>query len=63
MEQTKERVRCDQCQMLAINGRACHETGCPNSQAIWMDGQWFKGRLCNECGAYVPKDDPCCSEW
>lgn len=22
---------CDQCQVLSINGMACHETGCPNS--------------------------------
>ena len=22
---------CDQCEVLSINGLACHETGCPNS--------------------------------
>jgi hypothetical protein len=26
------RVHCDQCEMLAINGIACHEHGCPNSR-------------------------------
>lgn len=25
---------CDQCQVVRINGVACHETGCPNS---WKD--------------------------
>ena len=25
---------CDQCEVLRINGLACHETGCPNS---WLD--------------------------
>lgn len=24
------RVRCSQCQVMVINGLACHETGCPN---------------------------------
>jgi len=24
------RVQCSQCEALAINGVACHETGCPN---------------------------------
>lgn len=26
---------CDQCQMLAINGVNCHETGCPNRRKVW----------------------------
>ena len=26
----RARVGCSQCQALAINGVACHETGCPN---------------------------------
>jgi hypothetical protein len=25
------RVRCSQCEALAINGVPCHETGCPNT--------------------------------
>lgn len=28
-------VKCDQCQMLSINGIATHETGCPNSRKVW----------------------------
>ena len=26
-----KRVHCDSCEMLAINGVACHEIGCPKS--------------------------------
>lgn len=26
------RPRCSQCQVLVINGVACHETGCPNER-------------------------------
>ncbi len=29
------RLRCDSCEMLSINGMACHETGCPNSRKAW----------------------------
>lgn len=42
--------RCDSCEMLSINGVACHEIGCPDS---------WKGsvRECNECGReFVPAD-------
>jgi len=52
------RVHCDQCQMLVINGVACHETGCPNMGARWdVDaGVWikptgmFRLRLHSRCG-------------
>ena len=33
-------MSCDQCQMVAINGVATHETGCPNTP-----------RECDECGS------------
>jgi len=26
------RPRCSQCEVVVINGMACHETGCPNQQ-------------------------------
>lgn len=26
-------IRCDSCQMVSINGMACHETGCPGYRA------------------------------
>jgi hypothetical protein len=27
------RIRCDSCEMISINGMACHETGCPGARA------------------------------
>jgi hypothetical protein len=49
--------------MLAINGVACHETGCPNMGARWdrENDCWVKQRECFECGCPVDADDPCCS--
>jgi hypothetical protein len=32
---------CDQCQALMINGVYCHETGCPNTRKIKVDGEWI----------------------
>jgi len=59
----RQRVRCDQCEMLSINGTATHETGCPNQNSRWdADRQdWVKQRRCGECGMDVDADDPCCS--
>ena len=34
---------CDACEMLTINGLACHETGCPDA---WRDHD----RECDWCG-------------
>ena len=60
-----ERIRlyCDQCELLAINGVACHETGCPNQHARWdkASQEWIKTRECFECGYRVDADDPCCT--
>src|SRR5208282_2693965 len=58
-----ERISCNQCEMLMINGVPCHETGCPNMGARWdRDMQdWVKQRECFECGSTVDADDPCCS--
>lgn len=55
-------TKCDQCEMLSINGRACHETGCPNSGARWdeANGQWIKQRECRECGCTIDADSNCC---
>lgn len=58
-----ERLACDQCEMLSINGVPCHETGCPNMGARWdsESGEWVKQRECFDCGCTVDADDPCCS--
>ena len=56
-------MRCNQCEALMINGRFCHETGCPNTKARYdVDTDtWIKQRKCFDCGCYVDTDDPCCS--
>ena len=56
----RQRVTCDQCQMLSINGVACHETGCPNIGARWESGTWVKQRKCFDCGCTVDASEPCC---
>ena len=28
-------MHCDQCEMVSINGVACHEFGCPNRYKKW----------------------------
>lgn len=37
-------IKCNQCMMLSINGVACHETGCPNSNKQWSveDNDWIE---------------------
>jgi hypothetical protein len=62
-DEGRERLSCDQCEMLAINGVPCHERGCPNMGARWDSerGEWVKQRECFECGMDVDYDDPCCS--
>jgi hypothetical protein len=58
----KKRMRCDQCEMLSINGTGCHETGCPNSRSRYDEftGEWIKQRVCFPCGCTVDADDACC---
>jgi hypothetical protein len=42
--------QCDACQVLMINGRRCHETGCLEA---WRDHK----RECKWCGSeFVPED-------
>jgi len=55
------RIHCDQCQMLSINGHACHETGCPNSRKTWVPerGEWVRFVDCLNCGAEVEYGDTC----
>lgn len=57
-------VRCDQCEMLSINGRACHEMGCPNRDARWdaESGQWVRQYTCFECGCKADNGTVCCDE-
>lgn len=38
----EERMKCDRCEMLGINGVPCHETGCPNMRKVWVEGEWVE---------------------
>jgi hypothetical protein len=55
------RLRCDQCEMLSINGVACHETGCPNSGKTWMEDrqEWVRFVECFYCGCEVETGEEC----
>lgn len=55
-------MHCDQCEMLSINGRACHETECPNSRSRWDGERWIKQCECFECGCTSDVGEPCCTE-
>lgn len=58
-------MQCDQCQMLSINGVACHETGCPNTRKRWIEDrrQWVLFLKCFICGCEVEEKHTCsCQE-
>jgi hypothetical protein len=45
-----KRIRCDQCQLLRINGLVCHEIGCP---VAFRDEK----RVCKNCDrTFKPKE-------
>jgi hypothetical protein len=51
---------CDQCQMLSINGVACHETGCPNGKKTWIPERgWVLFLKCFNCGCDVEAGEHC----
>ena len=47
-------MKCNQCEMVSINGRACHESGCPNRNKVWDADteEWHTLFECRECGAH-----------
>ena len=49
---------CDQCQVVTINGVACHETGCPNWWKDPITGEALPW-VCFECDAnFIPEGMP-----
>ena len=54
-------MRCDQCEVLSINGVPCHETGCPNSRKTWIEerGEWVLFLECRECGSELEEGTAC----
>jgi hypothetical protein len=54
-----QKVKCDQCEMLRIQGIPCHETGCPNERKTWdpIEQRWQGSYKCWECGEDIPEDE------
>lgn len=54
-------MKCDQCEMISINGVPCHELGCPNRNARWdADNELFvKQHECLECGSIIDAGEMC----
>lgn len=54
-------MRCDQCEMLSIQGVPCHETGCPNARKTWNAERqaWVQFVECPECGCDVEEGESC----
>ena len=54
-------MKCDQCEMLSINGVPCHETGCPNSKKTWVEDrqEWVRFLPCSICGCDVEVGEQC----
>jgi len=58
-------MKCDQCEMLSINGVTCHEIGCPNSKKTWVEErqEWVLFIECFVCGYEVEEGETCsCQE-
>jgi hypothetical protein len=58
-------MRCDACQAATINGKFCHETGCPNAKKTWVPerAEWIRFVECRECGSEVEAGEVCgCSD-
>jgi hypothetical protein len=53
-------MRCNQCEAAMINGVFCHETGCPNINKRFIDGEWVRVRECVECGNEIAEGESCC---
>lgn len=63
-----QRITCDQCELLSINGVVCHEHGCPNSKKRFFEGEWRNVLVCSECGEECIEGDcdsacPCIAEF
>jgi len=54
-------MKCNQCQMLSINGVPCHECGCPNLRKTWVPEreEWVRYVECPECGFDVELGETC----
>jgi hypothetical protein len=59
-EKQEERITCDQCQPMMIQGVFTHEPGCPNGKKTWVKGRgWVLFLTCRECGDEVEEGEAC----
>ena len=61
---TARTMRCDSCELLSINGVACHETGCRNARARWdsQSSSWVRQYTCFTCGYAADAGSECCAD-
>jgi hypothetical protein len=61
---TLVRIRCDQCELLRVNGIVCHETGCPNAGKHFdpETSEWTRYVSCRECGELQVEGESCCED-
>jgi len=54
-------ITCQCCELVSINGIACHEFGCPNRGGTWdrERGDWVHYVDCLECGYPVEIGERC----
>ncbi len=52
---------CVHCEMMAIQGQNCHETGCPNEGKTWDPERqdWVEYTTCPNCDSEVEVGEPC----
>jgi hypothetical protein len=55
---------CPECDMISINGIACHEIGCPNARKRYEPAEdiWITQQVCSTCGFQTDYNVPCCNE-
>ena len=59
-----QRIRCNRCEMTMINEVPCHESGCPNQNCRFEDGEWVRYFDCRECGSPVREGEgPHCPDY
>ena len=56
-------VKCDQCNLIMINGIVCHESSCPNMNKEYINGEWIEFYDCSICGYPIKEGEICsCNE-
>lgn len=53
------KISCEQCDPMMINGTFCHETGCINIGKTFIEGNWIKFVACWNCGCDVEVGESC----